>query len=102
MVVFGAPGGSMGSDERGPSFTARVVATYRARHQVIGDVPIFRDPFAGPLLGDDVVPLDDDNRYVVRARHFIVARARAADDLLRAAVARGVRRCVVLGAGLDT
>ena len=74
----------------------------RSRHQRIGDVSIFRDPFAGPLLGDDIVPLDDDNRYVVRARHFIVARARAADDLLRAAVARGVRRCVVLGAGLDT
>ncbi|WP_435242418.1 class I SAM-dependent methyltransferase [Streptomyces cucumeris] len=88
-----------------PSSTARAAAALRAAHQELEGGRVFPDPLALPILGadtgDPVVeaafrPEREDVRLMV------AARARFAEDAVGAAVARGVRQCVVLGAGLDT
>ncbi|MEU4426779.1 SAM-dependent methyltransferase [Actinoplanes sp. NPDC024001] len=88
--------------ERGqPSRTAYSAARYRAAHQVLEDGSIFRDPLAVPILGEPREALEGDApRRAMRL--FIAARHRFAEDAVAAAVQRGVRHLVVLGAGLDT
>jgi methyltransferase (TIGR00027 family) len=66
---------------------------------------IFADPLAMRILGPDAEAAvrdaeNDPSRR--RLRLFIAVRTRFAEDALTAAVARGVRQLVVLGAGLDT
>jgi methyltransferase (TIGR00027 family) len=84
-----------------PSRTAMSAARYRAAHQIVEDGKIFTDPLAVRILGlpEDVLLADAPRRAM---RLFIAARTRFAEDALAAAVARGVRHLVVLGAGLDT
>src|ERR1700753_492779 len=88
-----------------PSRTALAAASYRAAHQLLEGGRIFADPLAAPILG---VPAAELFREEMRApatrgmRLFIAARSRFAEDSLAAAVARGVRQYVLLGAGLDT
>jgi methyltransferase (TIGR00027 family) len=84
-----------------PSRTAYSAARYRAAHQLFEQGRIFTDPLAVPILGtsrEDL--LADEPRRGMRL--FIAARSRFAEDALAAAVRRGVRQVVVLGAGLDT
>ncbi|AEV81627.1 methyltransferase [Actinoplanes sp. SE50] len=83
------------------SRTAYAAARYRAAHQVLEDGAIFADPLALRILGhqpDEL--LGDAPRRGMRL--FIAARHRFAEDHLAAAVGRGIRTAVVLGAGLDT
>jgi methyltransferase (TIGR00027 family) len=66
---------------------------------------IFTDPLALRILGvdaDTVVRYQEENPSRRGFRIFIAARTRFAEDALAAAVVRGVRQLVVLGAGLDT
>ncbi len=83
------------------SRTAYAAARYRAAHQVLEHGSIFRDPLALKILGHepDELLADAPRRGM---RMFIAARHRFAEDHLAAAVSRGVRTAVVLGAGLDT
>jgi methyltransferase (TIGR00027 family) len=83
------------------SKTAYSAARYRAAHQVLEQGSLFRDPLALRILGGDPDELlaDAPRRGM---RLFIAARHRFAEDHLAAAVGRGVRQAVVLGAGLDT
>jgi methyltransferase (TIGR00027 family) len=76
----------------------------RALHQELEVGRIFRDPLATRILGADAAELTADPAYVERGRlrTFIAVRHRFAEDSLAAAVARGTRQVVVLGAGLDT
>jgi methyltransferase (TIGR00027 family) len=87
-----------------PSRTAFRAAAYRAAHQVMDRGAIFPDPFALAVLGKRgeaaVAKLTDLSYQIMRL--FIAARSHFADDALSAAVARGVRQTVILGAGLDT
>jgi methyltransferase (TIGR00027 family) len=88
----------------GPSATARQAALLRAVHQII-DIPrVLDDPFAIPILGglrhDELQRAVDRQSRSLRAS--VVMRSRYAEDRLAAAVARGVRQYVILGAGLDT
>jgi methyltransferase (TIGR00027 family) len=88
-----------------PSRTARSAAAHRAAHQVLEEGRIFADPFAMAILGEDadaVVREAEAEPHRRRMRMFIAVRHRFAEDALAAAVARGVRQLVVLGAGLDT
>jgi len=90
--------------QKGPSRTALGVAVHRAVHQVCEGGRIFSDPFAKPILGADCDALIAQ-RSAPQHRHmrlFVAVRSRFAQDCLAAAVARGVRQVVVLGAGLDT
>ena len=89
---------------KGPSRTALGVAIHRAVHQSSEGGRIFSDPFAAAILGPDSDALIAQ-RSAPQHRHmrlFVAVRSRFAQDCLAAAVARGVRQVVVLGAGLDT
>lgn len=92
-------------NERQPSRTALGAAGYRAAHQQLEGGKVFSDPFARTILGDDadaiIAGLSADPAQQ-RMRIFIAARSRFAEDSLGAAVSRGVRQAVVLGAGFDT
>jgi len=70
-----------------PSRTAWAAAAHRAAHQVLERGAIFADPLALRILGEDAQT---------------VARWAEDHSSLTAAVQRGVRQLVVLGAGLDT
>ena len=88
-----------------PSLTAFGAAAHRAAHQVLDRGRIFLDPLALRILGTDAEAAiqeakDDSSRRILR--FFIAIRARFAEDALAAALARGTRQVVVLGAGLDT
>jgi methyltransferase (TIGR00027 family) len=88
-----------------PSRTALGAAVLRAAHQTLDGASIFRDPFARIMLGSradamiETVAADPTQKNM---RIFLAARSRFAEDSLDAAVARGVRQLVILGAGLDT
>jgi methyltransferase (TIGR00027 family) len=88
-----------------PSRTALGAAIQRAAHQTLDDARIFKDAFARVLLGQaadaliDAVSADPAQRQM---RIFMAARSRFAEDCLEAAVSRGVRQAVIVGAGLDT
>ena len=80
------------------------MAVHRAVHQTSEGGRIFSDPFAAAILGPDSDALIAQ-RSTPQHRHmrlFVAVRSRFAQDCLAAAVARGVRQVVVLGAGLDT
>jgi methyltransferase (TIGR00027 family) len=88
-----------------PSRTALAAARHRAAHQVLEHGRIFADPLAARILGEDAGAIAreaDHNPSGRRMRIFVAARTRFAEDALAAAVERGVRQLVVLGAGLDT
>jgi len=86
------------------SRTALGTALFRAQHQRVDGARIFADPFAVAIVGEELLARDDAAKLAAtaRGRNFVAARARLAEDLLAEAVARGVRRYLVLGAGLDT
>ena len=88
-----------------PSRTALAAASYRAAHQLLEEGRVFADPLATAVLGVPTAQLlaGDTQAPATRSmRLFTAARSRFAEDSLAAAVARGVRQYVVLGAGLDT
>jgi methyltransferase (TIGR00027 family) len=88
-----------------PSRTALAAAAHRAAHQVLEQGRIFADPLALRILGEEaetVLREADADPATRRMRLFIAVRTRFAEDALAAAIDRGVRQLVVLGAGLDT
>ena len=88
-----------------PSRTALGVARMRALHQFSPQAGLFRDPYAIAILGEAAPAaqeLEQEDERRRRMRLFVTARARFAEDWLAAAVRRGIRQLVVLGAGLDT
>lgn len=90
--------------EQAFSRTAQAVARQRAAHQLLDGGVVFPDPLAVLILGEDEATItassqDDDHRQL---RRFAAARSRFAEDGAAAAVRRGTRQIVVLGAGLDT
>lgn len=91
--------------EREPSRTAWRAAAHRALHQDAEGGAIFADPLAKAILGADpagVFGAEAADEATAGMRLMIAARSRFAEDALAAALARGVRDYVILGAGLDT
>jgi len=90
------------------SRTAYRVAIRRAVHQLIDDPKVLDDPFAIAILGEETAaeiradPRSFEKPGTGSLRAFVAARSRFAEDEIAAAVEKGVRQCVVLGAGLDT
>lgn len=87
------------------SRTALGAALHRAAHQTLERGLVFQDPFACAILGvtpEEAAARDGGDERRMRMRLFIAARSRLAERRIAAAVARGVRQVVVLGAGLDT
>jgi methyltransferase (TIGR00027 family) len=103
-------------DEARPSRTALRVALRRAAHQLYDAPPlVFDDPIGLKILAPYAEEIErtpgsgvgrrvatKPRPFSVGLRAFLVARSRYAEDLLGAAVPRGVRQYVLLGAGLDT
>ena len=92
-------------NEGRPSRTAQRVAVRRAAHQLLDRPLVFEDPFALKIIGPDAAAATEakaDGRVSGSFRAFMAVRSRYSEDELAAAVARGVRQYVVLGAGLDT
>jgi methyltransferase (TIGR00027 family) len=88
-----------------PSRTALAAAAHRAAHQILEQGRIFADPLALRILDQDaetVAREAEEHPSRRRMRIFVAVRSRFAEDALAAAVERGVRQLVVLGAGLDT
>jgi methyltransferase (TIGR00027 family) len=95
--------------QRSSSRTALGVAALRAVHQLMdGEPKIVNDPIAALLLDADALtqiqshaPRAQD-RWARGLRSHVVLRSRYAEERMAQAVARGVRQCVILGAGFDT
>jgi methyltransferase (TIGR00027 family) len=85
-----------------PSRTAFGAAVHRAVHAELDRPVVFEDPLAWRILGADRETVLAEAPPRSRLRFFVVVRHRFAEDVVAAAVARGVRQVVVLGAGLDT
>lgn len=88
-----------------PSRTAFAAAAHRAAHQILEGGGIFTDPLATRIVGQSEGEIAREAAAAPERRSmrlFIAARSRFAEDHAAAAVARGVRQLVVLGAGLDT
>lgn len=108
------------------SRTALATALMRARHSRLDPAPLFDDPWGDRLVPDSVRDallqralqrLDDAGRARAQTRPQaaldamlrasaayadVILRARCTEDALRAAVARGVRQYVLVGAGFDS
>ena len=77
----------------------------RAAHQLLDRPLVFEDPCALKIIGPDAAAATlakADGRVSSSFRAFMAVRSRYSEDELAAAVARGVRQYIVLGAGLDT
>ncbi|CAN5411496.1 class I SAM-dependent methyltransferase [soil metagenome] len=90
-----------------PSKTAFGVAVRRAAHQLVDQPPVFSDPLAIRIVGEEAVAklrrgIEDRNPIGDVLRAFVAARSRYSEDELAKAYTRRVRQCIVLGAGLDT
>jgi methyltransferase (TIGR00027 family) len=88
-----------------PSRTALIPARQRAAHQLLDRGAILHDPFALKILHEDakdVMHFANAHPLAAIGRLATAARSRIAEDALSAAVERGVRQIVILGAGLDT
>jgi methyltransferase (TIGR00027 family) len=91
-----------------PSISALRVAMSRAAHQLFDHPRLLDDPLALRVIGAqraDEIRADRHRYESTLARYlraFLVARSRIAEDALAAAVGRGVRQYLILGAGLDT
>jgi len=81
---------------------------HRAAHQLVDRPPVFEDPLALRIVGEEAAADLREGRDVramttsTGLRIFIATRSRFTEDCLDAAMARGVRQYVLLGAGLDT
>ncbi|TBW40889.1 SAM-dependent methyltransferase [Siculibacillus lacustris] len=88
------------------SRTALGAAVHRILHRRLDRPPIFDDPFAEALLDDEgralLAARAAEPERSVRLRTTIALRSRLAEDGLAAAIDRGCRQYVLLGAGLDT
>jgi methyltransferase (TIGR00027 family) len=95
-------------DQR-PSATAWRVAQRRAAHQILDEPRVLEDPLALRIIGEKAAEAirsgadgRGQSRFARYLRAFLVARSRYAEDALAAAVEKGIRQYVILGAGLDT
>jgi methyltransferase (TIGR00027 family) len=94
--------------EQKPSATAMGAALYRAAHQLLDRPLVFVDPLALAIVGSDAerrLRSGEDRHAHATAtalRALLAARSRFTEDCLAAAVARGTKQYVLLGAGLDT
>lgn len=92
-----------------PSRTAMAVALQRAAHQTIDEPKVFDDALAVRIIGEKnqsvlraFIDQSDNDPVIASSRAFLVARSRYTEDRIADAIRRGVKQCLILGAGLDT
>jgi methyltransferase (TIGR00027 family) len=94
--------------QNSPSLAAYKVAMMRADHQLFDNPKVLEDPIALSIVGTqgDSEIHSEKRKFKTRLhsylRAIVVARSRFAEDELSAAIKRGVRQYLILGAGLDT
>lgn len=100
--------------ENQASFTAMMVAYYRAYHSRHAPDKIFDDFLAYDLVPEDkreqieqitaeyFTPEYFTPEYSLQKGSYLVSRARYIEDILEEAVRQGVKQYVILGAGMDT
>ncbi len=86
-------------EENQPSRTAQGAAMLRAAHQLLDNPPVFADPLALRIIGNEAETELRNQKDALQAdrprtglRAFIAARSRFSEDTLAEAVGRGVRR----------
>jgi methyltransferase (TIGR00027 family) len=95
-------------EQNQPSRTAQGAAMHRAAHQLVDRPPVFDDPLALTIIGEEAATELREGRdpgaltATQGLRAFIATRSRFTEDCLAEAMTRGVRQYVLLGAGLDT
>jgi len=72
----------------------------RAAHTRLDPAPLIEDPWGDVLIPD--AALSDEALLRSRAYPNVITRTRYAEDALQAAVARGIRQYVLIGAGFDS
>jgi methyltransferase (TIGR00027 family) len=91
-----------------PSRTAQGAALHRAAHQLVDLPPVFDDPLALRIVGEEAageLRAGRDRHALSESaflRAFIATRSRFTEDSLAEAYESGVRQYAILGAGLDT
>jgi methyltransferase (TIGR00027 family) len=91
-----------------PSRTAQGAALHRAAHQLVDRPPVFADPLALRIVGEEAageLRAGHDRHALSESaflRAFIATRSRFTEDSLAESYDRGVRQYAILGAGLDT
>jgi methyltransferase (TIGR00027 family) len=86
-----------------PSSTALATSLMRALHTRLDPHPLIDDPWGERLVPEAMRARFDDAR-LLRSPAFpnVITRSRYAEDALRAAVSRGIRQYVLIGAGFDS
>jgi methyltransferase (TIGR00027 family) len=80
----------------------------RAAHQIFDHPKVFEDPIALRIIGSQGASdirkkkRKFESRIHKYLRAIVVARSKFVEDELSAAINRGIRQFVILGAGLDT
>ena len=87
-------------EKRAASRTAIATSLMRAAHTRLDPAPLIEDPWGEVLIPD--AALTDEALLRSRAYPNVITRTRYAEDALQAAVARGVRQYVLIGAGFDS
>ncbi|HEV7356431.1 MAG TPA: SAM-dependent methyltransferase [Steroidobacteraceae bacterium] len=82
------------------SRTAIATSLMRAAHTRLDPAPLIEDPWGDVLIPD--ASLSDEALLHSRAYPNVITRTRYAEDALQAAVARGIRQYVLIGAGFDS
>ncbi len=89
-----------------PSTTAHGAAVLRAAHQILDTPRVLNDPLALRIISTaswtQLLSVPERFKGSAALRASVALRSRYAEDQLAAAVKRGIRQYVVLGAGLDT
>lgn len=91
-----------GNPVEGPAASRTAIATslMRAAHTRLDPAPLIEDPWGDVLIPD--AAQSDEALLRSRAYPNVITRTRYAEDALRAAVARGIRQYVLIGAGFDS
>lgn len=85
------------------SRTALATALMRAAHTRLDPHPLIDDPWGDRLVPESTrIEIRDEALLRSRAYPNVITRTRYAEDALRAAVSRGIRQYVLIGAGFDS
>ena len=85
------------------SRTALATSLIRAVHTRLDPHPLINDPWGDRLVPESVRSMMIDEE-LLRSRSYpnVITRSRYTEDALQAAVARGIRQYVLIGAGFDS
>src|SRR5580704_18250216 len=86
-----------------PSRTALATALMRAAHTRLDPHPLINDSWGDRLVPESTrIEIRDEALLRSRAYPNVITRTRYAEDALQAAVSRGIRQYVLIGAGFDS